>query len=129
MIIIIAITSALLENQKCLSTNQGTLILAILSLGYLKYSLGICAICSYCIYFRISYNSNVVNAASRNKSAKNILKKYRKTLTKDKVCPICMDSNEDEGVILECGHCFHAKCLKHWIFIKESCPVCRKNLF
>lgn len=129
MIIIIAITSALLANQKCVSSDQGTLMIAILSLGYLKYSLGICAICGFCIYFRSSINQNVVDVASRKRIAKSILKKYRKTLTKDKVCPICMDCNEDEGVILECGHCFHAKCLKDWIFIKDSCPVCRKNLF
>jgi hypothetical protein len=48
-------------------------------------------------------------------------------------CSVCMESlmksnAETEGLIrLPCKHTFHAPCLKKWLNIKQSCPICRSE--
>ncbi len=47
-------------------------------------------------------------------------------------CAICMvNINEDCNVIgLKCNemHCFHEECIKQWISIKLTCPLCRLDM-
>lgn len=43
------------------------------------------------------------------------------------ICPICYESlNNCLIVITQCKHAFHGTCLKHWVKINDSCPLCRK---
>ncbi|XP_062094431.1 probable E3 ubiquitin-protein ligase ZFP1 isoform X1 [Humulus lupulus] len=47
----------------------------------------------------------------------------------DDCCIICQDdykSLEKIG-ILNCGHEYHAECLKKWLLIKNVCPVCKSE--
>jgi len=47
----------------------------------------------------------------------------------DQECPICLEKNEEEKwVKIKCGHNFHSICIKNWIVIQKSCPICRQNL-
>lgn len=32
------------------------------------------------------------------------------------------------AVITPCGHFFHAGCLKKWLYVQESCPLCHGPL-
>lgn len=32
------------------------------------------------------------------------------------------------AVITPCGHFFHASCLKKWLYVQESCPLCHGPL-
>lgn len=32
------------------------------------------------------------------------------------------------AVITPCGHLFHAGCLKKWLYVQESCPLCHGPL-
>lgn len=32
------------------------------------------------------------------------------------------------AVITPCGHFFHAACLKKWLYVQESCPLCHGPL-
>lgn len=32
------------------------------------------------------------------------------------------------AVITPCGHFFHAGCLKKWLYVQESCPLCHGSL-
>lgn len=32
------------------------------------------------------------------------------------------------AVITPCGHFFHAGCLKKWLYVQESCPLCHGTL-
>ncbi|KAK9472245.1 uncharacterized protein V1510DRAFT_417721 [Dipodascopsis tothii] len=45
-------------------------------------------------------------------------------------CAICKDAYEvgDEVNRLPCDHFFHAACIKHWLEISDSCPICRKSI-
>ena len=45
-------------------------------------------------------------------------------------CSICLEKLEKNNsvVILECGHKFHDKCIKNWMKIKKTCPICRKKI-
>ncbi|KAL3838902.1 hypothetical protein ACJIZ3_023493 [Penstemon smallii] len=49
----------------------------------------------------------------------------------DEVCDICVvcqddlyQENEKIGVV-ECGHEFHAECIKKWLYRKNFCPICK----
>ena len=42
-------------------------------------------------------------------------------------CIICQEEYENEEKIgfLDCGHEYHADCLKKWVLVKNVCPLCR----
>ncbi|KAJ9555657.1 hypothetical protein OSB04_010271 [Centaurea solstitialis] len=43
-------------------------------------------------------------------------------------CVICMDAFElktNVTELIECGHCFHDKCIFGWLSKSNTCPVCR----
>jgi len=46
-------------------------------------------------------------------------------------CPVCMDTMlMNTAVVLEaCGHRFHEHCITEWAFQKNSCPLCRTEVF
>ena len=43
--------------------------------------------------------------------------------------PVCLDTFQlrEEVNILGCGHLYHAYCIKHWMGMHASCPVCRRG--
>ncbi|XXG66762.1 hypothetical protein AAC387_Pa06g0270 [Persea americana] len=45
----------------------------------------------------------------------------------DMNCTICqVDNRENEKIgILECGHEYHANCIKQWLLLKNICPICK----
>lgn len=46
--------------------------------------------------------------------------------TKNESCPVCLEDFQDKDVlaICACGHVFHKKCLKKWLMVKPTCPMC-----
>ena len=50
--------------------------------------------------------------------------------TNDIECSICFEDfiEDEELVILDCNHLFHAKCISHWVIKKHSCPLCRSYI-
>ena len=40
-------------------------------------------------------------------------------------CAICQDELGDEAKKMHCGHMFHFDCLRPWLNIHNTCPVCR----
>jgi len=42
-------------------------------------------------------------------------------------CIICQEEYEAEELIgtLECGHKYHAMCIKQWLVMKNLCPICK----
>lgn len=48
---------------------------------------------------------------------------------KDKECIICTDEylHNDNIIQLDCGHCYHEKCIKKWLLDESNkCPLCNK---
>eukprot|EP00929_Paragymnodinium_shiwhaense_P051457 TRINITY_DN25893_c0_g1_i1.p1 TRINITY_DN25893_c0_g1~~TRINITY_DN25893_c0_g1_i1.p1 ORF type:complete len:535 (+),score=47.82 TRINITY_DN25893_c0_g1_i1:152-1756(+) len=48
-------------------------------------------------------------------------------------CSICLEDwseNDGEPIVRtnECNHCFHRHCLKGWLNVHRSCPLCRTDL-
>ncbi|PAN15004.1 hypothetical protein GQ55_2G444400 [Panicum hallii var. hallii] len=43
-------------------------------------------------------------------------------------CAICLDSVEDAGKEMPCGHRFHGECLERWLGVHGNCPTCRHEL-
>ena len=48
----------------------------------------------------------------------------------DKLCSICIDNIEigESYTKLECSHSYHRECLKQWVEVKSTCPLCREAL-
>ena len=43
-------------------------------------------------------------------------------------CSICLDKQKYNcSIITNCNHIFHKECLKNWIELNDSCPLCRKT--
>ncbi|XP_074312074.1 uncharacterized protein LOC141647683 [Silene latifolia] len=43
-------------------------------------------------------------------------------------CVICLDEYQhmdDVGIVKACGHDYHVKCIKKWLSMKNSCPICK----
>lgn len=43
----------------------------------------------------------------------------------DTQCSICLESDLEDKVLLECGHLFHQHCYTQWRLIHSTCPMCR----
>ncbi|XP_061170649.1 RING finger protein 145-like [Saccostrea echinata] len=45
----------------------------------------------------------------------------------DDLCPICYQSMSS-AMVTPCGHFYHNMCLKKWLYIKNTCPLCNRTL-
>jgi len=43
-------------------------------------------------------------------------------------CAICLETDKDRSIKLNCGHIFHERCIREWTRIKPVCPLCRCRL-
>ncbi|KAJ0715315.1 putative transcription factor C2H2 family [Helianthus annuus] len=50
-------------------------------------------------------------------------------MTEVDVCSICLCEYEKKEKMgrLECGHWFHAECIRRWLLSKNVCPMCRST--
>ena len=121
-------TVELCKSKECAFSSQGIIQIILVTLGYLKYLIVIILIVFYCCYFRRAIVLSESSIEIRKSETLTFLRNHKTNISNGEVCPICMDSSESEGVLLECGHWFHSECLKNWVLLKGSCPVCRKTL-
>ncbi|XP_074574956.1 uncharacterized protein LOC141831490 [Curcuma longa] len=44
-------------------------------------------------------------------------------------CPICLEEYKDSETLgqLNCKHIFHSSCVKKWLLIKNTCPICKAS--
>ena len=50
----------------------------------------------------------------------------------DDVCAICyqaIDANSSRVKVTRCNHFFHAGCLRQWLFLQDTCPLCHATLY
>nr|CAB3265627.1 E3 ubiquitin-protein ligase RNF139-like [Phallusia mammillata] len=53
---------------------------------------------------------------------------------KEDVCSICYQNfseamDHGEVRITECKHLFHGECLRKWLYIQDTCPMCHQKIF
>ena len=46
----------------------------------------------------------------------------------DGLCSICLENVQEDRQTLACGHEFHEDCLREWLALQDTCPVCRATL-
>ena len=81
-------------------------------------------------------NNNITNRneeldyhiINKNKNKTYNLKKVFILNKNKKECNICLDYINDNACKLNCKHLFHINCIKKWININASCPICRKKI-
>ena len=48
----------------------------------------------------------------------------------DDVCPICYsDIRNSEARVTTCKHVFHSICLRKWLYIQDTCPMCQNIVY
>ncbi|EYU41055.1 hypothetical protein MIMGU_mgv1a026610mg [Erythranthe guttata] len=55
-------------------------------------------------------------------------------IEESEVCVICFDdlcqeNNKNNIGALECGHEYHSDCIRHWLRMKNFCPLCKALAF
>lgn len=62
------------------------------------------------------------------KIERNIMQNER--YEEEEQCVICQESFEtgEEVLQLPCGHIFKMECIKGWLRLKNSCPICQKSI-
>lgn len=62
--------------------------------------------------------------------AQEIVRFDKDVMGEDASCSICLESYSQDKEIRKtlCGHCFHSKCLKGWLHVNHTCPLCRQSL-
>ena len=48
----------------------------------------------------------------------------------EKKCVICCEDyiNDDDIILLKCQHYYHKKCCISWLYVKNTCPICRTQI-
>ncbi|KAJ7535461.1 hypothetical protein O6H91_12G035100 [Diphasiastrum complanatum] len=70
------------------------------------------------------------NLIRRNYSSRDVADSSTSLETEVK-CSICQEEYEEGDDLgrLECGHSYHAVCVKQWLVQKNQCPVCKASAF
>uniref|UniRef100_A0A7N8X8T9 RING finger protein 145 n=1 Tax=Mastacembelus armatus TaxID=205130 RepID=A0A7N8X8T9_9TELE len=67
----------------------------------------------------------------RQEAAKKINSLPRATVEQlqqhNDVCSICFQEM-NSAVITYCGHFFHGNCLRKWLYVQETCPMCHQTV-
>ncbi|XP_014668175.1 PREDICTED: RING finger protein 24-like [Priapulus caudatus] len=68
--------------------------------------------------------------ANRELGYKMIQYKGLQKRTKSDICAICLeDYRWKENVALcKCNHAFHKRCLEDWLYLRNTCPVCKTTV-
>ena len=72
-----------------------------------------------------------INNKNKNNN-ENVESDTKKEKNEDNICIICLcqyDKDYHKVKTLKCNHTLCETCFDQWYKIKESCPVCRRNLF
>ena len=118
----------LCQNNSCSYTPQSIIALTLTILGYIKYLIAALIITYYYAYYRNTHRivGNQEEIDSQSQETEHVLSDRIKQVQLSEPCSICMELDPQETVVeLECGHYFHMKCVKDWVKIKGSCPMCR----
>ena len=43
-------------------------------------------------------------------------------------CSICLEDNNKNKILLDCGHYYHVLCIQKWKLRNDSCPICRQRI-
>mmetsp|Transcript_27479 Transcript_27479/g.27132 ORF Transcript_27479/g.27132 Transcript_27479/m.27132 type:complete len:231 (-) Transcript_27479:44-736(-) len=125
LIITIAITVELCKEPSSIHHSSGILSLILIIAGYLKYLFIVAIGVLYYFYFRrfiITRTPSRLQPVSEDE-----LDTYIGPMPEGETCSICYEESNADSlcVVLRCKHGFHRHCLKDWVLIKGSCPICR----
>lgn len=89
--------------------------------------------------FQIVYRTGLVNSSSaapegtlEKSTAKVDAQTLEAHVQENPSCPVCMEDykpgDNDILKVRQCGHIFHRDCLKSWMKVNRTCPLCRLDL-
>lgn len=76
--------------------------------------------------FILEHLKTRVYASSKSSSDSEDTSPADQELNSCVICQINYDDEEQIGV-LDCGHEYHVECVKKWLIVKNTCPVCKST--
>ena len=75
-------------------------------------------------------SQTAIDKLKRFKMEDKYCKKNEQNIFEHPECSICLTeiSNEQDTILLPCGHMFHDKCIVQWLKIHNTCPLCRYEI-
>ena len=74
----------------------------------------------------VQSNSQEYNDSSLREISITLLPPISLNTISNEECCICMDNeNTQQMTVLPCRHAFHIACIRRWLILKNTCPVCR----
>ncbi|KAK9150346.1 hypothetical protein Syun_008655 [Stephania yunnanensis] len=64
---------------------------------------------------------------SKEAILKSLKTRNYKVSQEAEICSICMVKVDEKIGSLSCGHEFHVNCIKDWLIVINTCPICRRS--
>ena len=86
-----------------------------------------CGDVMFASYFAVHFaQTHLVPAVVDSLRFEDIVERQIATREPDDVCPICLKVLDSNCVQLRnCQHAFCAQCIRRWLTVRSSCPVCQ----
>ena len=70
-------------------------------------------------------SERAINSLKKLEINKDNIEKFN-----EETCNVCLEGYLEGqlSIKLDCGHCFHDKCIIQWLKMRNTCPVCRHEL-
>ncbi len=70
-------------------------------------------------------SERAINSLKKIEINKDNIQKFN-----EETCNVCLEGYLEGqlSIKLDCCHCFHDKCIIHWLKMRNTCPVCRHEL-
>lgn len=76
-----------------------------------------------------AYKSRVRPSATLTRQSQVEIESEFKEKMRD-VCAICFcELGAHESVITQCNHLFHTACLRKWLYLQDTCPMCHQIVY
>ena len=120
------------------SPNLTILSFVLIVLGYVYFCIPCVLCCCICMCLPVLIIMMIyAQPRGQNPASEEVISRlesvpYKSSEGGNKECVICFAQfEEDEEIIqLSCDvrHSFHPNCLKRWLRINSTCPICRKTI-
>lgn len=115
------------------------LVLFLLILGYFKIAAPTLLLLTLCVCLPVSIVFiMLITTSSQEPASEEVIdslnrKKYSEVkLQGESTCSICATEYEEDSpvIVMHCDpkHYFHEECIKRWLRINATCPICRTSI-
>ncbi|CAG9317086.1 RNF133_1 [Blepharisma stoltei] len=130
LLITAALAAEVYKEPSVIRYASGIFSLILIMTGFLKYVIIVLIGIPYLFFYRRIFdesNNSRLQTVDGTHVSEHELDEYIGPMPQGEICSICYEETNSSSpwIVLRCKHGFHRHCLKYWVLIKGSCPVCR----